>query len=143
MLIDRRRRDNPSITKLGTDMSVPDGHLMRVMRMYREMLMERGLQSAIWGHIGANHLHVNILPRDGKDFLAGKELYALWAAEVTRLGGAVSAEHGVGKIKADFLKVMYGERHIAEMRALKLALHPGGKLGMGNLFAARREAEGK
>ena len=134
MLIDERRRTDPAITKLGSDMSVPDERLHDVIDLYRSTLAEAGLESAAWGHIGNNHLHVNVLPRDSADFAAGKELFSRWAAEVTRMGGAVSAEHGVGKIKRGFLETMYGLEHIREMARLKLELDPAGQLGRGNLF---------
>ena len=134
MLIDERRRTNPRITKLGSDMSVPDDCLHDVMALYRSTLGASGLQSAAWGHIGNNHLHVNILPRDVADYVAGKELFQGWAREVTAMGGAVSAEHGVGKLKRDFLAVMYGPEHIREMARLKAQLDPFGQLGRGNLF---------
>lgn len=134
MLIDERRRTNPAITKLGSDMSVPDERLHDVIELYRTTLAEAGLQSAAWGHIGNNHLHVNVLPRGDADFAAGKELFCSWAAEVTRMGGAVSAEHGVGKIKRGFLETMYGPEHIREMARLKRELDPAGQLGRGNLF---------
>ena len=70
-----------------------------------------------------------------------------WAAKVTEMEGAVSAEHGVGKIKRDFLTIMYGKEHIAQMASLKAQLDPKAQLGRGNLFApetvdaARKEAE--
>ena len=134
MLIDERRRTDPTITKLGSDMSVPDERLHEVVELYRSSLAKAGLESAAWGHIGNNHLHVNVLPRNAADFAAGKELFAGWAAEVTRMGGAVSAEHGVGKIKRGFLATMYGDEHVREMAALKLQLDPKGQLGRGNLF---------
>lgn len=134
MLIDERRRTDPTITKLGSDMSVPDERLHDVVALYRRTLAEAGLQSAAWGHIGNNHLHVNVLPRDAADFAAGKKLFSSWAAEVTQMGGAVSAEHGVGKIKRDFLRTMYGPEHILQMARLKRQLDPKGQLGRGNLF---------
>ena len=77
---------------------------------------------------------MNVLPRNADDFAAGKRLFAGWAKEVTRMGGAVSAEHGVGKIKRGFLMTMYGPRHIAEMARLKRELDPAGQLGRGNLL---------
>lgn len=140
MLIDQRKKSEPTITKLGTDMSVPDKDLQRIMTMYRHMLAERGLESAIWGHIGNNHLHVNILPRSAADQAAGKELYKEWATQVSAMGGAVSAEHGVGKLKAPFLEIMYGSAHLAEMARLKKAFDPDFRLGRDNLFAAARFA---
>ena len=134
MLIDERRRTEPGITKLGTDMSVEDKDLHSVFAMYREGLAELGLQSAVWGHIGNNHVHVNILPRSMDDYRCGKALYADWAQRVTAMGGAVSAEHGVGKLKASFLETMYGPAAIEEMRVLKRAFDPQFMLDPGNLF---------
>ena len=134
MLIDERRKTDPAITKLGSDMSVPNERLHEVMDLYRTTLAEAGLDSAAWGHIGNNHLHVNVLPRNAQDYAAGKELFVRWARAVTDMGGAVSAEHGVGKLKRDFLTVMYGPEHIAQMAALKRQLDPYCQLGRGNLF---------
>ncbi len=139
MMIDERKKRFPNITKLGSDMSVPDEHLFDVVSLYRRTLAEEGLEAAAWGHIGENHIHVNILPRDDEEYARGKALFVRWAQEVTAMGGAVSAEHGVGKLKASFLTIMYGEQHIAEMARLKRALDPDGLLGTGNLFAPERE----
>ena len=135
MLIAQRKKLDPVITKLGTDMAVPDDRLEEVVALYRRGLAETGLQSAVWGHAGNNHLHVNILPRNGDDYRRGKALYADWARAVTGMGGTVSSEHAVGKAKADFLEIMYGPEHIAGMRALKRVFDPKGLLGQDNLFA--------
>ncbi len=137
MLIDERRRTEPGITKLGSDMSVPDDRLHEVVDLYRATLAEAGLESATWGHIGDNHLHVNVLPRSQAEYVRGKELFASWARAVTRMGGAVSAEHGVGKLKRDFLMTMYGEDHVREMARVKRAFDPFAQLGRGNLFDER------
>ena len=136
MLIDERRREEPSITKLGSDMSVPDDRLRDVISLYRSTLAQEGLESAAWGHIGNNHLHVNVLPRNAEEYARGKALFARWAKDVAAMGGAVSAEHGVGKLKRDFLTTMYGSEHVSEMARLKLAFDPACQLGRGNLFDA-------
>ena len=137
MLIDQRKQKDPAITKLGADMSVPDAHLFDVVAMYRRCLREENLESATWGHVGNNHLHVNVLPNNAEEYYRAKNLFKSWAKEVTAMGGAVSAEHGVGKLKADFLTVMYGEAHIDEMRTLKRAFDPKWQLGVGNLFTEK------
>lgn len=134
MLIDQRRKDNPVIRKLAADMSVPDRYLADIMKMYRSALEKNNLESAIWGHIGDNHLHVNILPKSTVDYEKGKALYQKWSSEVSRYGGAVSAEHGIGKLKIDQLALMYGAEHIEEMRKLKVAFDPKGLLCPGNFF---------
>lgn len=139
-LIDERKRTHPGITKLGSDMSVPNGRLLEVTEMYRRTLREENLQYASWGHIGDNHLHVNILPRDMDEHKRCKALFLRWADTVSRMGGAVSAEHGVGKLKAPFLTIMYGEEHIRQMRQLKKLFDPLYQLGRNNLFTAEDEA---
>ncbi len=138
-IIDERKKQYPLITKLGADMSVPDDRLFDVVHLYRTTLASAQLESATWGHLGNNHLHVNILPRNEDDYRAGKALYLQWAKAVSAMGGAVSAEHGVGKIKAPFLSLMYGPDAIEEMRQLKLTLDPQSILGNGNLFPSARK----
>ncbi len=134
MLIDGRKQSCPGITKLGSDMAVPDGRLLDIMAFYRRTLAEEGFEYATWGHIGDNHLHVNILPRDMQEHARGKQLFVRWAGHVSHLGGAVSAEHGVGKLKAPFLAVMVGEEVLSQMRQLKQRFDPLCQLGRGNLF---------
>jgi len=135
MMIDTRRKAHPGITKLGTDMAVPGAYLKEAMAMYHGMLAEAGLEYAIWGHIGDNHLHVNILPQSQADYEQGKALYAQWAQRVCAWGGSVSAEHGVGKLKADTLRVMVGDAGVRQMAALKACFDPRGLLGVGTMFS--------
>jgi D-lactate dehydrogenase (cytochrome) len=135
-LIAQRKRTHPAINKLAADMAVPDGFLRASLIMYRSAISEAGLDSAIWGHIGNNHLHVNLLPRNEADFCSGKALIADWARKVSEMGGTISAEHGVGKLKREALRIMYGDRHILEMAALKRVFDPGGLLGAGTVLPA-------
>ena len=122
------------MTKLGTDMAVPDGQLENMMHIYRTGLAGAGLEHVIFGHIGNNHVHVNILPRNPDEYEAGKALYLDWARRVVAMGGTVSAEHGIGKNKIEFLELMYGKEDIHEMRKLKQLFDPKGSLNPGTLF---------
>ncbi len=134
MLIDERKKMDKRIGKVGSDMSVPDEHLFDVVELYRSSLSEQKLQTATWGHVGNNHLHVNVLPNNMEEHARAKDMFKDWAKVICPWGGAVSAEHGVGKLKAPFLTIMYGEKHIEEMRELKRAFDPKWMLGVGNLF---------
>lgn len=134
LLIDERRRTTPGLTKLGTDMSVPDSELTHVMTMYNTDLTENTLQSVIFGHIGNNHVHVNILPSTQADYDLGKSLYLTWAAQIVAMKGSVSAEHGIGKIKAPFLELMYSGEAIEEMRTLRRVFDEAMGLNVGDLF---------
>ncbi len=133
--IDVRRKKDSRITKLGTDMAVPDTHLKEVMALYNRDIQKSGLEAVIFGHIGNNHLHVNIIPRDMDDYDLGKRLYKEWAREIVQMGGTVSAEHGVGKLKVPFLQQMYDTAQFAQMRALKKLFDPNGLFNRNNIFA--------
>lgn len=136
MRIDRRRQSAPEIVKAASDIAVPEGRFSELVELYRSTLSESGLESAIWGHIGDCHLHVNILPRDTREMSKAKTLLLRWARAAAEMGGAVSAEHGVGKLKREYLRVMYGERGVKESARLKRAFDPENRLGAGNLFEA-------
>jgi D-lactate dehydrogenase (cytochrome) len=121
--------------KISTDAAVPDEAFPQLLKFYRERLRAARLAHVVFGHVGDNHVHVNILPSDGAEAAAARELYAQFIARAVELGGTISAEHGVGKLKRDYLRVLYGERHLREMAALKRAFDPAGVLGRGNIFA--------
>jgi len=133
-LIGRRKKTCPGLTKLGTDMSVPDEHLEAVIKLYRDDLAVTGLEYVIFGHVGNNHVHVNILPRSMDELARGKALYLKWAEQIVAMGGSVSAEHGIGKIKVPLLETMFGPEGIAAMREVKRMFDPEGILNLGNLF---------
>ena len=134
--ISQIRKTHPTITKLGTDMSVPDTCLEQVFTMYREDLAKEGFQTSLFGHIGNNHLHCNILPRNEDEYERGKELYTRWAGEVVRMGGSVSAEHGIGKLKPWLLRKLYTEKELQSMLELKALFDPEMRLNPGNIFGA-------
>jgi D-lactate dehydrogenase (cytochrome) len=137
MLIASRKKQIPELTKLGTDLAVPDDCLRRVMAMYHRDLRRVGLDYVIFGHIGNNHVHVNILPRSLEEYAQGKALYAEWAQQVAAMDGTVSAEHGIGKLKREMLEIMYGTAGIDEMRAVKKVFDSDGRLNRGTLFEWR------
>jgi len=134
--IGERAAQHPGLTKLGTDFAVPDAALEELLHAYRTTFEEAGLEYVIFGHIGNNHLHANVLPRDMAEYERGKKLYLQLAQRAVALGGTVSGEHGVGKLKTYLLPLLYGKEGIAEMRAVKAVLDPDGILNPGNIFAA-------
>ena len=133
-IIAERKKQYPGIHKLGTDMSVEDQHLLEMMKFYHDTLAELGLEYVTWGHIGDNHVHVNILPRNMDDLELGKQLYKKFAKKAVEFGGSVSAEHGIGKIKHEYLEIMYGKENINQMRAVKNSLDPDYLFNSGNIF---------
>jgi D-lactate dehydrogenase (cytochrome) len=121
--------------KVSTDMSVPDAAFPEMLRFYQDTLRASQLRYTIFGHIGDNHVHVNILPRDDVEATKAREIYVQFLKRAAALGGTLSAEHGIGKLKRDYLPLFYSEANLREMAALKRAFDPAGILGRGNIFA--------
>ena len=120
--------------KVGTDMAVPDANFPSFLRFYKDTLDASGLDYVIFGHIGDCHLHANMLPKNADDAEKARHIYGRCIAQAIMLGGTVSAEHGIGKLKRKYLSAMMGERYLNEMAELKRAFDPNGILGRGNMF---------
>ena len=133
-IIAERKKKYHGIHKLGSDMSVTNEHLVDMMHFYQQTLREEGLEYAIWGHIGDNHVHVNILPRNMEELEKGKAIYKKFAQKAVEYGGSVSAEHGIGKIKHEYLLIMFGKEGIDEMKRVKEALDPQYLFCANNMF---------
>jgi D-lactate dehydrogenase (cytochrome) len=121
--------------KVSTDMAVPDDAFPGLFRLYKETLRSSDLRYTIFGHIGDNHVHVNILPRDEAEGAHARELYVEFLKYAASVGGTLSAEHGVGKLKRDYLHLFYTDIQLREMATLKKALDPNGILGRGNILS--------
>ncbi len=93
----------------------------------------------VWfGHIGDGNVHLNILKPDGlsvDEFKARCGEVSIWVSEIVqRFGGSISAEHGVGLLKKEFLHYTRSPAEIEIMKAIKLAFDPQGIMNPGKIF---------
>jgi FAD/FMN-containing dehydrogenase len=122
---------------MGTDYAVPLEKDREMLRYYRERLdVELPGRYVIYGHIGDAHLHPNILPTNKEEAQIATRLLREFAVEAVKLGGTVSAEHGLGKRKAGLLALQYTPEQIEAMRAVKRRFDPKELLGRGTLFGS-------
>jgi D-lactate dehydrogenase (cytochrome) len=120
--------------KIGTDMAVPDERFPGFLKYQKEMLDASDIDYVIFGHIGDCHLHANLLPKSEDEAERSRHIYGRFIAQAIMLGGCVSAEHGIGKLKRKYLNAMMGERYLNEMIEIKRAFDPNFILGRGNIF---------
>jgi len=133
-IIAERKKKIPELYKLGTDLAVPDHALEEIWGFYKSILEEAGLEWVAFGHIGNNHIHINIIPRSLEEMKEGLSIYREFARKAVGLGGTISAEHGVGKIKKEFFSIMFSDKVLKEMKEVKNALDPGLMLNPGNML---------
>ena len=135
-LVAEQQQTDPRIHKLGTDLAVPDDRHDDLMALYRAGLDGGGFDYQIFGHLGDSNLHVNIIPRGFEEYEAGRRLQFEWARAAVEMGGTVSAEHGIGKIKKPLLKEMYRPQDVEQMVEVKRCFDPDFLLSPGNIFDA-------
>ncbi len=133
-----RRAVDPAVHKVAGDYVVPFERLGEAFALYREEFGARGLDLAIWGHIGDGNVHPNVLPRTAEDVCVGKEGILAIGEAVVAMGGSPLAEHGVGRhpVKQALLRTLRGDAGMAAMRTVKIALDPQCILAPGVLFPA-------
>ena len=110
------------------DGCVPVARLGEYVRAVRRAATMRGIDAVLFGHAGDGHLHVNLLPelaRPGWEAAVASLLEEV-TAEVIRLGGTPSGEHGDGRLRAPFAEQVYGPEIVSLFRAVKTAFDPHG-----------------
>jgi len=97
-----------------------------------------GARPVPFGHLGDGNIHYNVSQPIGvtsADFLAHwHEVNAVVFEIVRRMGGSISAEHGIGVLKRDELPVVKDKVAIELMRAIKSTLDPLGIMNPGKVL---------
>lgn len=99
-----------------------------------------GIRPVPFGHMGDGNIHFNFsqpVGADSKAFMAqyDEALHDVIYEVVLKLGGSVSAEHGIGQLKTDLLKQVKDPVALDMMRSIKTALDPNGILNPGKMLA--------
>ena len=137
-----KRTVDDTIEKTAADMIVPYPRFADSLSLFRDAFESRGLDYVIWGHISDANLHPNLFPRTAEEVRLGRDAILACGREIIRVGGCPLAEHGVGRnpTKQALLRQLYDDTGIEQMRAVKRALDPAGKLAPGVLFPVTPEA---
>jgi glycolate oxidase len=113
------------------DIVVPRGEIPKFVEQVHELSAKYATVIAGAGHAGDGNVHLAIFEQDAdKRSMILKEIYMVGK----NLGGAVSAEHGIGSEKRHFLLEMEDKAKIALMRRIKKAFDPNNILNPGKIF---------
>jgi FAD/FMN-containing dehydrogenase len=120
--------------QLGFDVSVPTGDIGRLVTEIDAALSARWADLVVlyFGHVADGNLHVSV--RMSGHSIPELELEDTVYGVVARRRGSISAEHGIGVLKKEFLHLSRSPEEIALMRAIKAAMDPNGILNPGKIF---------
>ena len=118
------------------DISVPLGAIPDFISRGAEAVATLGrFRINCFGHVGDGNLHYNVFPMPGKtraDHQSERDAIKTAIHDLVHdLGGSVSAEHGVGRLKVGDLERYADPAKLSAMRAIKAALDPKGIMNPG------------
>ena len=86
-----------------------------------------------FGHLADSNLHM-IMAVEGLDTDTKHAIEAMVYHHVAKVSGSVSAEHGIGRSKRDYLGLSRTASELTLMKTIKNALDPNGILSPGRIF---------
>lgn len=143
MLLQARRDVLTSLEVMGTwltdDVSVPRTEIAALIAACEKISAEVGLTIGVVGHAGDGNMHPTVVydAADPQQVAAARYAFGAMLEAGRALGGTVTGEHGIGRIKQDFLAAEIGPIGLDVHRSIKRALDPAGLFNPGSMFAMR------
>ncbi len=120
------------------DTAIAPERLPAYMRDFRAMLDRLGLQCVFYGHISTGELHlrpiINLKTEDGRRLF--RAVAEETAALVRKHRGSLSGEHGDGRLRGEFIPLMYGEECYRLMQEVKRCWDPYNVFNMNKIVDA-------
>lgn len=120
---------------VGFDVSIPIGRIGEFVDECSRLLGERWSDArSIWfGHAADSNIHICVRV-EGAEVQPEKAIDDIVYDCVGRYAGSISAEHGIGVLKRDYLGASRSEAELGMMRTMKRALDPQNLLNPGKIF---------
>lgn len=121
--------------KVSTDWAVPYQRLGDALRESAVAVKKHSAPRPVtYGHAGNGHPHQNFIAEDEESLARINAAVHETLERIIAMGGTVSAEHGLGKIKRHWMPLQLSSLQIEVMRQIKHALDPQGLFSPGNIF---------
>ncbi len=117
------------------DTAVAPERLGAYMQDFQAMMKRLGLDCVYYGHISTGELHLRPILnlKDDKDRRLFRQVAEETAVLVKKHKGSLSGEHGDGRLRGEFIPLMYGQEVYELFRTLKKTFDPDGVLNMGKI----------
>jgi glycolate oxidase len=110
------------------DVSLPPPKMADLMDLIDKISEKYGIYIAIYGHAGDGNLHPQLMLKEGVEPATYEKAKDEIYARATEMGGAITAEHGVGRIRGKFLHYYLSDKHLQLMAGIRKVFDPKGIL---------------
>ncbi len=130
-------------TKIAEDATVPRTQVPEMIRRLKKIASKYNLLMPIYGHAGDGNLHPNIITdrRNSEEMERVEKAVEEIFKNTVELGGTLSGEHGIGLMKAPFMKLQFTPEELHYFREIKKAFDPHNLLNPGKIFGGE-ESDG-
>jgi len=115
------------------DVTVPPSRLGDLMNLVDGIAQRYSIYLPVYGHAGDGNLHVHIMKQEGRELPIKEIKREIYKASID-LGGVITGEHGVGKIRSGELDLVLSKTHLALLKGVKRLFDPNNILNPGKVL---------
>jgi len=118
------------------DAAVPLENLQKLFLVLYKINKKYKTRSIVYGHAGNGNIHVRLIS-NRKKITVIKNIAIQYFEEVIKLGGTITAEHGDGLARSEFIKMQYGAKNYQIFKEIKKFFDPKNILNPGKIITKR------
>ena len=118
------------------DASVPLENIPKLFSILIKIEKKYKIKSIMYGHMGNGNIHIRLVS-DRKKIKFIKNIAIQYFDEVIRMGGTISAEHGDGLARSEFVKQQYGTKNYQIFKKIKKQMDPENILNPGKIITRK------
>ncbi|MGY5152299.1 MAG: FAD-binding oxidoreductase [Candidatus Nitrosopumilus sp. bin_6a] len=118
------------------DAAVPLKNLPKLFLILNRINEKYNTQSIVYGHAGNGNVHVRLISNRRKIKIV-KNIASEYFHEVWKLGGTITAEHGDGLARSEFIKKQYGQKNYEIFKKIKKYFDPENILNPGKIITTK------
>jgi FAD/FMN-containing dehydrogenase len=129
------RKEN-RIPHIIEDAAVPLENLPKVFSILNKINKKYKTKSIVYGHAGNGNVHIRLISKRAKIAII-KKIATEYFDEILKIGGTITAEHGDGLARSEFIKKQYAQKNYQIFKKIKKYFDPDNVLNPGKIITAK------